>query len=201
MPLVSLSTNQRSKDWLHALAARQRHARGPRGQPSRPLTSNVEDAGRKRRASASRTFTFCNAALNLRLSARVDRLMLTWRRVDTFKNVNKPTFVGLPPMKSRNCWRLWMAISAVVCRSIGDGCQIRRIMPVESQRLFAWFAIEKIKSGKPRHVPLTDEGNAFFKSIVIGRDCEALMFTCNGHEWKKSEQAKPMNEACTRPLV
>ena len=64
------------------------------------------------------------------------------------------------------------------------------------------LAIRQSKSGKPRHMVLTEEGAAFF-----GRHCAG----CNGHElmfrhddggaWRNSEQARPMAEACTNGKI
>jgi integrase len=62
----------------------------------------------------------------------------------------------------------------------------------------ATLAIRKSKSGKPRHVVLTDEGAAFFRQQTAGRDGNELMFPRNGSNgWRDSDQARPMAEACT----
>ncbi|HEY8095159.1 MAG TPA: site-specific integrase [Methylobacter sp.] len=197
VPLASLST-KKIEDWLHALAARERHTRGRGGQPSRPVATKPDDAARKRRASASRAFTILKAALNLAYRQGLVETDAQWRRVDNFKGVNKPNIrwfsaeeiAKLLAVVDGDFKPLFIAALMTGCR-YGELCRLK-VKDFAHGSVF----IEKSKSGKPRHVRLTDEGNAFFKSIVIGRDCEALMFTCNGHEWKKSEQAKPMNEAC-----
>jgi hypothetical protein len=50
--------------------------------------------------------------------------------------------------------------------------------------------IRQSKSGKPRHVALTDAAAAFFRQHCAGRT--GLVFTrADGAGWKKSEQAKP----------
>ena len=55
------------------------------------------------------------------------------------------------------------------------------------------IAIRKSKSGKPRHVVLTDEGQAFFEPVCIGRAGNEVIFTKpTGSAWGKSEQGRPM---------
>src|SRR5262249_32610079 len=59
------------------------------------------------------------------------------------------------------------------------------------------LTIRKSKSGKPRHVILTPEGAAFFRTHCAGRT--GLMFPRHdGQPWGKSEQARPMRTACAR---
>ena len=53
------------------------------------------------------------------------------------------------------------------------------------------------KSGKARHVVLTDEGRRFFETLTAGRPGDALMLThADGLAWGPSHQIRPMAEAC-----
>jgi integrase len=46
---------------------------------------------------------------------------------------------------------------------------------------------------------LTDEGIQFFKQACVGRAGNALIFTkAKGERWRKSQQVRPMTEACRR---
>src|SRR6516165_9127141 len=64
------------------------------------------------------------------------------------------------------------------------------------------LAIRQSKSGKPRHVVLTDEGAAFFRRHCAGRSGHELMFRHDdGGAWQKSEKARPMAEACTNGKI
>jgi integrase len=58
------------------------------------------------------------------------------------------------------------------------------------------------KSGKGRHVVLNDEGIAFFEQITAGRPSVELMLRkTNGDRWGKSNQTRPMAEACARAKI
>jgi integrase len=64
------------------------------------------------------------------------------------------------------------------------------------------LAIRQSKSGKPRHVVLTDEGAVFFRQCCTGRGGDDLLFTRqNGQPWGKSNQGRPMREACSRAKI
>lgn len=57
--------------------------------------------------------------------------------------------------------------------------------------------VRESKSGKPRHISLTDEGIALFRGLVLGRPGTARMFTkADGSTWNKSHQHRPMRAAC-----
>src|SRR5262249_31806227 len=58
------------------------------------------------------------------------------------------------------------------------------------------LAIRQSKSGRPRHVYLTEEGAEFFEEPTAGRAREALVFThADGSPWGPSHQHRPMRSA------
>jgi integrase len=62
--------------------------------------------------------------------------------------------------------------------------------------------IGESKGGKPRHVVLTDEGRAFFRRVAAGRAKDAVMLPrADGRRWRKSEQFRPMREACAAATI
>ena len=53
------------------------------------------------------------------------------------------------------------------------------------------------KSGKPRHVVLTQEGRDFVSAVAVGKLGSARLFLHgNGRSWGKSEQQRPLATAC-----
>jgi integrase len=62
--------------------------------------------------------------------------------------------------------------------------------------------IRKSKTGKARHVVLTDEGAVFFRQHCAGRSGQELMFRhTDGSGWKRSGQGRVMGEAVTRAKI
>ena len=59
--------------------------------------------------------------------------------------------------------------------------------------------IRHSKSGKARHVVLTDEGQGFFETITAGREDDKLVFTkLRGKPWGRTHQQQPLRKACQR---
>jgi integrase len=59
------------------------------------------------------------------------------------------------------------------------------------------LAIRQSKSGKARHVVLTEEGVSLFQQLSVARNSsELLLRRENGEPWKSSHQGRPMREAC-----
>jgi integrase len=58
------------------------------------------------------------------------------------------------------------------------------------------------KSGKGRHVVLHEEGVEFFRQLTTGRaGIELLLRKADGDRWGKSNQTRPMAEACARAKI
>jgi integrase len=63
-------------------------------------------------------------------------------------------------------------------------------------------AVRQSKSGKPRHVVLTDEGVALFRQLAAGRAGSAVLIPrADGSPWRVSHQARPMRAACARAKI
>jgi integrase len=61
--------------------------------------------------------------------------------------------------------------------------------------------VRQSKSGKVRHVVLTDEGAALFRQWCAGKAGGALVLTRGGEPWGKSNQDIPMRAACIRARI
>src|SRR5262249_36537519 len=61
--------------------------------------------------------------------------------------------------------------------------------------------IPQSKTGKSRHVELTDEGIALFRELCAGRPGNALLLTHDGEQWGKSHQDLRMAAACERAKI
>ena len=90
------------------------------------------------------------------------------------------------------------------------GCGADRVSLWRVVRLEVWTSIptpgrspsDESKSGKARHVVLTDEGSEFFSRLCVGRtDQELMLRHTDGSAWKASEQGRPMKDACARAKI
>jgi integrase len=63
-------------------------------------------------------------------------------------------------------------------------------------------AVRQSKSGKPRHIVLTDEGVALFKELTAGKsNDELIVHKANGGAWGPSEQWRFMGGAVKRAKI
>jgi integrase len=64
------------------------------------------------------------------------------------------------------------------------------------------LAIRQSKSGKARHVVLTDEGVFFFRQLTAGRaGSEIMLRKANGEAWRASHQLRPTVQACMHAKI
>ncbi|HEY8007141.1 MAG TPA: site-specific integrase, partial [Methylocella sp.] len=192
--LSDLNTD-RLQSWLYNLANRPRHARGKgKGGKSKPIASVPPDAARKRKNSANRTWGVLRAALN----------HAGWKHdgkpVKPFQNVDAPKIRFLDNAEIE---KLLAVIDGdfrnLVSAALHSGARFSELANLKvGDFTNAGIFIAKSKSGKSRHVALTDVAVDFFTSITKGKNADALLLTLNGNRWKLSNQTNRMPKACIK---
>jgi integrase len=199
--LSSLTTDRlrRWRDELARAAARLRTRKGEAQKHRQPAIT--DDARRARRASANRTWTVLRAALNHAFNDGKVESDLPWRKVKPFRSVDSARLRYLSIEESK---RLINAsdpdFRPLVQAALQTGARYGELCALTVADFNAdvgAVAIRRSKSGKPRHIALTDEGRAFFEGLTAGRGGAEPMF---GH-WDKSHQIRPMAEAVARAKV
>jgi integrase len=185
--------------WRDALAAQPAMLRSrPGAEQNYRAAPKSADERRGRRATVNRTWTTLRAALNMAFRNGHVGKDIAWKRVTPFKEVTAARPGYLTPEQAM---RLVNAADPdfrlLVRGALETGCRFGELAAVkvrdfEGGKLY----VAKSKSGHPRSVVLSDAGAAFFTSITVGRDPDALIFQRQGRQWQKSEQGRPMREAC-----
>lgn len=200
-------TFQSIRNWHHGLgkSGASRKTRLGRPQPCKAPPTDP-DGKRKRQATANRVLGILKAVLNH--AWQEDRAVTdqAWRRVKPFKNVDAPVIRYL---SIAECKRLINACDPefrpLVRAALLTGCRYGElcVLQVRDVNFDAdTLVIRTSKSGKPRHVVLTDESRAFFAHITAGRDSEDLIFTrTDGESWRSSDQQRPIAEACKQAKI
>jgi integrase len=159
-----------------------------------------EDAIRARRASANRILTILRAALNQAYRDGKVSADAAWRTVRPFREVGSPR---LRYFTKDEVTRLINAAQGdfrqLVKAALFTGCrygELGRLRGGDFNPDSGTVFVGQSKSGKARHVVLTDEGRGFFEMLVAGRSGDALMLTRGGLAWGASNQIVPMTEAC-----
>jgi integrase len=205
---VETLTTGQLRAWHAGLAETPVRLRTPKGERRQRYAEadNSEEGKRRRRSSANRLLTILRAALNF--SYREGRVAsdLEWRRVRVFKGAETARIRYLAVAEAQ---RLINACQGefrhLVQAALLSGCRYSELARLEVQDFSSdagTLNIRRSKSGKPRHVVLTDEGAALFASWCAGRvGTEPIFRTDNGRPWARSSQAVPMREAVARAKI
>lgn len=161
---------------------------------------------RRRRSTANRVLTILKAALNH--SHREGRCAGddAWRTVRAFREADA---VRLRYLSEDEARRLTNACQpdfrALVTGALLTGCRYGELaaMTVDDFNPDAGTVRVRVsKSGRPRHVVLTQEGRDFVAQLAAGKPGSVRLFVrCYGKPWGKSEQQRPLSAACTAARI
>jgi integrase len=204
---VQALTTEQLRKWHAEIAktpARARTAPGAK-QQHRKLDHSA-DGIRRRRVSANAILTILKAALNFAWREGRTPSDAAWRRVRPFEGVDA---ARVRYLMLAECKRLINAAAPdfrkLVQAALATGCrygELGRLTVADFDTDNGTLAIRITKSGKPRHVALTDEGVALFREWCAGRaGSETLFLRADGKPWSISQQQTPMANACERARI
>jgi integrase len=204
---VGALTTERLRHWRDDLAKAPPRLRTRNGdeQKFRKVTDD-EDTRRKRRASANRTWTVLRAALNHAFHDGKIESDAAWRKVKPFKNVDAARIRYLTVAEAKRlinaCEPEFRPIVQAALDTGARYSELTRLQVRDFNSDAGTVAIRHSKSGKPRHIVLTDEGVALFRQLTAGKSGDKLILTgSNGEPWGQAHQARPMREAVKRAKI
>jgi integrase len=206
--VVAELTATRLRKWLAALAAMPSMKRSRRGgEQSYAAEPSTDEDIRRRRASANRVLSMLKASLNFAHDEGHVADRSAWdRKLKPFREVEVARVRFLSVAEAQ---RLINAADPEFRPLVEAGLQsgarygeLIRLEVADFNRDAGTVAVRRSKSGKARHVVLTEEGAAFFAQVCAGRAGSELMFRrADGSAWEKSAQARPMAEAVKRAKI
>ena len=152
------------------------------------------------------SLTILRAALNQAFRDGKVASDVPWRTVQPFREVDSPR---LRYFTKDEVTRLINAAQGdfrdLVKAALFTGCrygELGRLRAGDFNADSGTVFVGQSKSGKARHVVLTDEGRRFFEMLTVGRPGDALMlFHADGSAWGPSHQIRPMAEACSAARI
>lgn len=197
-------TAGRIRSWHSELANTAPRVRGAKNSEAvryRAVDMDDPDAIRRRRATANRTLTILKAALNFAFREEKVASDREWRRVEPFENVDAARLRYLSIAEAQ---RLVNASSlefrSLVRAALETGARYSELIRLRVEDFnpdSETIGIRQSKSGKSRQIVLTEDGAAFFRRLTAGRTGDTIMLPkANGEAWRKSQQSRPMAEAC-----
>lgn len=203
--LVKNVTSLEIKAWHHKLAtqpARKRTGLGSKQQYQAKAES--PDAKRARKSTANRILTVLKAILNKAFQDEVVPDDTAWRKVKPFPNADEPITRFLTEAES---FRLINAarpdFRLLVKGALFTGARYSElgsllISHVNTDNGTVYF--KPAKSGRGRHVPLSDEGLDFFKTLIAGRRGRVFLKE-DGEPWGKNHHTRLLQEACDKARI
>jgi integrase len=167
----------------------------------------TDETMRRRRSTANRVLTILKAALNHAYDEGHVSSNKAWgRRLKPFRQVDaaRERFLSVAEAQrlvnaSDPDFRSLVMAALQTGARFGELC---RLTVADFNSDAGTLAVRQSKSGKSRHVYLTDEGAAFFKQLTAGRAGDEVMLRkADGTPWKRSEQSRPMTAAVKRAKV
>jgi integrase len=204
---VEALTMAQLRSWHAALAKTPPRVRsGKDERPKHAEPDHSDEGKRRRRSSANRVLTVLRGALNYAFREGKVPSDLEWRRVRPFKATEAARIRYLKIAEAKRLINGCQGeFRRLVQAALTTGCRYSELARVEVSDFnpdSGTLAIRQSKSGKPRHVLLTDEGAALFAGWCAGRAGSDLIFhTERGQPWGKSMQSAPMQEACKRAKI
>jgi integrase len=195
------------RTWLTKLAKEAPRLRTRKGKKQRHREMDDDpEMLRRRRATANRTLTVLKAALNRAWRDGRVSSDAPWRRVEPFENVDAARVRYLNVEEAR---RLINAADpdfrALVLAALQTGARYGELAALRVAHFNAdagTVAVAQSKSGKPRHIVLTEEGASHFAQLCTGRaGPERLLVKASGQSWEKSHQMRPMQDAVARAKI
>jgi integrase len=200
--LVSSLTFKQLNAWKIKLATSPKRARTGLGEEQQFTVdqNNDPEYQRKRRATANRIITTLKAILNH--AFKTDRIKSNeaWLKLKPFGNVSEPKIRFLDEKDSLSLlnacepdFRLLVRGALLTGARYGELTTLKISDYTDNQTIY----IHNSKSGKPRHIPLNDQGIKFFDQLIIGKKSHEFIFIrTNGSQWKKNYQIRPLIAAC-----
>jgi len=205
--LVSELKTVSIKAWLNKLAstpARKRTGKGKK-MAFRDAPKSENDK-RARKSSANRSLTILKAILNRAFQDERVTDDTAWRRVKPFENADEPITRFLTEAE---CSRLINTsptdFRALLKAGLFTGARYTELTTLKAKNVnidTGNVYIEPSKSGKGRHIPLSEQGLDFFKTACAGRTGEKLVFNKKDKTaWGRNHHARLLLEACKKAKI
>jgi integrase len=201
-------TSEMLHKWHIGIAKEGARLRTAQGEKQRyaAFDKHDDEAVRRRRASANRILTILKAALNRAWREGQIHSNAAWAKLEPFKNVES---ARVRYLKIAEAQRLINAsepdFRPMVQAALQTGARYGELCKLQVHDFnpdAGTLTVRKSKSGKTRHVVLTEEGVRLFAQLSAGRGGhEAMLMRANGEPFGVAHQARPISKACERAKI
>jgi integrase len=206
---VEKLTSAEIRSWLAELAGGPALVRSKRDGIRKFKIAALDDPEvmRRRRSSANRVLTILKAALNHAYDEGAASSVEAWgRRVKPFRAVDAARVRYLTVAEAQRLINGSQPDFRLLVRAaLETGArysELTRLVVCDFNPDAGTLHIRQSKSGKERHIVLTEDGIAFIREVAAGLSGQTLIFRrADSSGWKASQQARPMAEANDRAKI
>lgn len=201
-----LTTSQLRK-WLVDLTKEGARVRTSKDSPQR-FKDNLQDPDRlrRRKSTANRILTILKGALNQAFEAGNVASDTAWRRVKPFKGVDSARTHYLSIDEATRFLNAADEDFRLLARgALESGARYGELCGFTVSDFNAdvgTLSVPDPKTGKPRHIVLSQDGMNFFETITAGRGgAEPMFLKADGSRWRPDHQADPIRETNERASI
>jgi integrase len=164
------------------------------------LVSETDDREKLRRAqaTANRSWSILRAALNHAYGSGKAYSDHAWRRIKPFRNVDRPRTRFLSVEEAKRLLNALPRDFRQLARgSLYTGLRLGELLALRVMDFAdGQVHVRHSKSGRPRSVPLSDEGMQFFNQVTAGRAGDESVFKRDdGAAWSRMDTSRYMARA------
>ena len=200
-------TRKKIEDWHNTLTTKPPRVRSKKGEEQRYRElSQDDDAVRRRRSTANRVLTLFKAALNNAYQRGHISNNDAWEAVKPFRETDTAKIRYLTDKESMRLINVCGEdLRSLVTAALLTGARYGELTALKASDFNSdsgTIQIGRSKSGKARHIVLTDEGKTFFKQVTAGKLASDLAFLkSSGVKWQHADQYRQMNAACEKAKI
>ncbi|MGA7540614.1 MAG: site-specific integrase [Steroidobacteraceae bacterium] len=197
--------------WLAWALKRRRRTRRKTGEARAAAVeteskAQAADRGRRRRATINRVINGLKACLNHAATAGKPANPDAWARLKKFRSADSARLRWLTVDEAQRLQNAARAdLRALVSAGLNTGCRAGELLALRAGDYDSrsnTLLIADSKSGKPRRVPLTDDGVALFERLTAGKpEDESLFPRADGSSWYRVALVRAMRSACSAAKV
>jgi len=169
--------------------------------PAPPKPAELAERQRRRKATLNRVINSLKACLNHAHAAGKAPSRDAWSRLKKFRSADSARLRWLTVDEAQ---RLQNAsapdLRALVSAGLFTGCRAGELLAMRAGDFDSrsrTVLVADSKAGKPRRVPLTDDGVALFENLAAGKlESDPLFTRTDGSAWYRMAMLRAMSEAC-----
>ncbi|HXM80396.1 MAG TPA: site-specific integrase [Burkholderiales bacterium] len=200
---LSALTTAHIRSWLEQLAAKPARVRTARTAktPKYRAAPKTADEKRARRSTANRLLNVLKAILNRAFRDGQVADDTAWRKVKPFPKADEPRIRFLSDAEAVRLVNACPAdLRALVRAALLTGARFGELVELRAHDVnlrTAQVYVAQSKSGRPRHIPVNDEGVALFRQRATGKTGDERLFVrAKGQTWGKNHHVRALIEAC-----